>query len=86
MKDILESQEITDPIIVKNADDIKVIKNAKYENNAAIKELDNRIYAMNEELNTVKDMFEKATKWTKCKQNMDGQTVTGRRILYGWHM
>ena len=79
VKDILESQEITDPIIVKNADDIKLIKNAKDENKAAIKELDNRIYAINEELKTVKDKLEdkdiskeksrieKATKRTKCK-------------------
>ena len=38
------------------------------------------------EISKEKSRFEKATKWTKCKQNMDGQKVTGRRILYGWHM
>ena len=50
VKDIFESQAMLDEIIVKNSDDILVMKKSKQDNDVAIKKLDAKIDEINREL------------------------------------
>ena len=50
VRDILESQVMIDQIIVKNSDDILVMKKTKDENTVAIKVLETQIEKINEEI------------------------------------
>ena len=50
VRDILESREMVDAIVVKNSDDIASMKKMKDENNTAIKILDLKINKMNKEI------------------------------------
>ena len=55
IRDILERQAITGPIIVKNSDDILLIKKAKEENTLAIKNVVEKIDSIDKELERTKN-------------------------------
>ena len=55
MKEVLDSQAMTDAIIVKATNDILTIKKTKEENDAALTLLDTKIDMMNQEIDTLRN-------------------------------
>ena len=72
VKDLFESQAMLDEIIVKNSDDILVMKKSKQDNDIAIKKLDAKIDEMNRELDMtrkeIKDKEESTNSKPKCNK------------------
>ena len=61
VENILESQAMIDKIIVKNSDDILMIKNAKEENSMAIRQLERQIYKVDKEIEMTKKAVQSKT-------------------------
>ena len=63
LQDIIESQEIIDGIVVKNADDMILIEKKKEQNEESIKSLEEKIYAIDKVIATMtqnlQDQFER---------------------------
>ena len=50
VKDVLESQSVIDEVIVKNSDDIVILKKTKDKNAIAIKALETKLYTLDQEV------------------------------------
>ena len=63
LQEIIESQEIIDGIVVKNADDMILIKKKKEQNEESIKSLEEKIYTIDKVIATMtqnlQDQFER---------------------------
>ena len=57
VKDIVESQNMIDEIIVKNTDDILILKKTKDTNSAAIRQLEARIDTLDKEMERTMKAF-----------------------------
>ena len=64
MQDMIESQALIEEVIVKNSDDIQIIKRSKEEANTALRSIDVQIARIQKEL-------EAMTKKTKNKEKME---------------
>ena len=71
VEDILESQEMIDKLIVKNSDDILLIKKAKDENAAAIRHLEMQIDKVDKEIEKAKETVKEEKDKAKTRFKSD---------------
>ena len=71
VKDIIESRAMIDEIIVKNSDDILILKKTKEENLNTIKALETEIHLISQEIELTEEKFmDKVTKERKLRTDM----------------
>ena len=71
VKDILDSQAMIDEIIVKNSDDILIIKKTKEENTVAINSLETKIDILDKEIEMTNKKVQDAVDKTNNKLNIE---------------
>ena len=86
LKDILESQNMIDEIIVKNSDDIELMKKVKDENEDAIKSLESKIEELDNEIQKRNKEFQNLNQH-KIKENekqLENQQIVCRYYNKGY--
>ena len=71
MQDIIESQAMIDELIVKNSDDIQIIKRSREEANTALKSIDVKIAIIQKEMEAMTNNTEDKEKKVKLEQSND---------------
>ena len=73
---VKDSQAMIDAIIVKNSDDIKLLKKTREENNVALKVLDTKIDKINDDLEKTKNNIKEMSDKTRNKVNVERPVYT----------